>query len=250
MSVASTMNSRSLVAISIVIVIFMVIIGALPGPKSLHWVAIAALMVGFIVIIGKCINGRATGILIDERKVMSLSRFQITIWTVIIVSAYFTMASARIYAGMENPLDIAIDWRLWALLGISSTSLVGTPLILDSKKREKMVDAGKKGKLRRDLNADENLEGIVFVNKQDTDAKFSDMFEGDEAGNEGHVDMSKVQMFFFTIISALSYVVLLFKILDTSAPTSLPFLSEGLIALLTISHGAYLANKTVNHTST
>ena len=243
----STVGSGSLAAIAIVLVIFMVIIGALPGPKSLHWVAIAGLMVGFIVIIGKSINGRATGILIDERKVMSLSRFQITIWTVIIVSAYFTMASARIYAGVEDPLAIAIDWRLWALLGISSTSLVGTPLILDSKKRKKM-DVKKIGKLRSNVKADENVEGIVFVNRQVTDAKFSDMFEGDEAGNEDHVDMSKVQMFFFTIISALSYVVLLFNILDTSVPTSLPILPEGLIALLTISHGAYLTNKTVNHT--
>ena len=247
MSVTSTMSSRSLAAIAIVLVVFMVIIGALPGPKGLHWVAIAGLMVGFIVIIGKCINGRATGILIDERKVMSLSRFQITIWTVIIVSAYFTIASARIYAGVEDPLAIAIDWRLWALLGISSTSLVGTPLILDSKKRKKM-DVKKIGKLRSEINADENVEGIVFVNKQFTDARFSDMFEGDEAGNENHVDMSKVQMFFFTIIVALSYVVLLFNILDTSVPTSLPILPEGLIALLTISHGAYLTNKTVNHT--
>jgi len=245
--VTSTVGSGSLAAIAIVLVIFMVIIGALPGPKSLHWVAIAGLMVGFIVIIGKSINGRATGILIDERKVMSLSRFQITIWTVIIVSAYFTMASARIYAGVEDPLAIAIDWRLWALLGISSTSLVGTPLILDSKKRKKM-DVKKIGKLRSNVKADENVEGIVFVNRQVTDAKFSDMFEGDEAGNEDHVDMSKVQMFFFTIISALSYVVLLFNILDTSVPTSLPILPEGLIALLTISHGAYLTNKTVNHT--
>lgn len=249
MSVTPTISSRSLAAIAIVLVIFMVIIGALPGPKGLHWVAIAGLMVGFIVIIGKCINGRATGILIDERKVMSLSRFQITIWTVIIVSAYFTIASARIYGGVEDPLAIAIDWRLWALLGISSTSLVGTPLILDSKKRKKM-DVKKIGKLRSDVTLNENVEGIVFVNKQVTDAKFSDMFEGDEAGNEDHVDMSKVQMFFFTIISALSYVVLLFNILDTSVPTSLPILPEGLIALLTISHGAYLTNKTVNHTST
>lgn len=243
------MSSRSLAAIAIVLVIFMVIIGALPDPKGLHWVAIAALMVGFIVIIGKCINGRATGILIDERNVMSLSRFQITIWTVIIVSAYFTIASARIYSGVEDPLAIAIDWRLWALLGISSTSLVGTPLILDSKKRKEM-NVKKTGKLRSGVDADENVKGILFVNKQIDDAKFSDMFEGDEVGNEDHVDMSKVQMFFFTIISALSYVVLLFNILDTSVPTSLPILPEGLIALMTISHGAYLTNKTVNHTST
>jgi hypothetical protein len=58
-------------------------------------------------------------------------------------------------------------------------------------------------------------------------------------------------MFFFTIISALSYVVMLFSMLaDPSVPTKLPVLSDGLIAILTISHGAYLTNKTIDHTST
>lgn len=232
----------------------MVIVGLLPGPKSLHWILIAALIVGFIIAIGKSINGRSTGILIDERKVMSLSRFQITIWTVIIVSAYFTIASARIYAGTPDPLAIGIDWRLWALLGISSTSLVGTPLILDSKKRKAIKDE-EKGKLRDGVDSGKNVEGIVFVNEDVKDAKFSDMFEGDEAKNEAQIDMSKIQMFFFTIISALSYIVLLFNMLNTSEPSiltnpaSLPVLPEGLIALLTISHGAYLTNKTVDHTS-
>jgi hypothetical protein len=65
------------------------------------------------------------------------------------------------------------------------------------------------------------------------------------------VDISKVQLFFFTIISALSYVVTLFNILrSTDIPTELPILNDGLIALLTISHGAYLTHKMVDHTST
>jgi DNA polymerase family B len=85
----------------------------------------------------KVSNGRWAGILIDERKVMTLSRFQIIMWTVIILSAYFTMVNARIYASAlgapGDPLAIEIDWQLWAPLGISSTSLVGTPLIMDSR---------------------------------------------------------------------------------------------------------------------
>jgi hypothetical protein len=309
---SKTIDSRKLAGLAIVIVIGIVIIAALPfliGAlsvlKSVQWILIAGLMVVFLTIIGKSVNGRWTGILIDERKVMTLSRFQILIWTVIILSAYLTMVSARIYAGVDDPLAIEIDWTLWALLGISSTSLVGTPLIVDSKKK-KIIDEDKEAKKLRDIAArdkeirvvatsvesdridrqskaiqvipdnvksaiaqsqlqsieiqdkairdkviQDNTKGIVFVNKNDNDASFSDIFEGDEVGNEGHVDVSKVQMFFFTIISVLSYLVMLFVMLaDPSVPTRFPVLSEGLIAILTISHGAYLTNKTVDHTST
>jgi hypothetical protein len=244
------MGSASLGAIAIVIVIFIVVVGVSPIPSTMHWVGTAGLIIAFAAIIGKTVNGRWTGILIDERRVMSLSRFQIIIWTVIIVSAFFTIANARIYAGEADPLAITIDWRLWALLGISSTSLVGTPLILDGKKR-KVIAPRKEARSLQDITINDNVQGIVFVNALPGDARFTDIFEGDEVGNQRYVDMSKVQMFFFTIISALGYIVLLFNMLAApTPPTGLPVLPEGLIALLAISHGAYLTNKAVDHTST
>jgi hypothetical protein len=238
-------DSNTLAAIAIVIVIFIVIIGVFPIPRTMHWVGTAGLIIAFAAIIGKTVNGRWTGILIDERNRMSLSRFQIIIWTVIIVSAYFTIVNARIYAGEADPLAVAIDWRLWALLGISSTSLVGTPLIIDGKKK-KEVDP-----FEQTMFQEANRVGIVSVNPQVNDAEFADIFKGDETGNRDQVDISKVQLFFFTIISALSYVVTLFNMLkSTDVPTQLPILHDGLIALLTISHGAYLTHKTVDHTPT
>jgi hypothetical protein len=293
------LSSRWLTFAAIGIVIIIVIIGTVRFPETLpdqnnwRWIGIAVFIVFFLAIIGKAINGRWIGILIDERKVMSLSRFQIILWTVIIVSAYYTIASARILAPVDNPLAIAIDNSTLALLGISSASLVGTPLILYGKKG-KEVDEKKESKELQDIATraqkkpkksqekpqiehvaeqrnqedkdttnvseikgealldatKENRQGIVFVNRSDKEARFSDIFEGDEIGNERHVDMSKVQMFFFTIIAALGYVVMLFSALvPTTPPDSLPILPPGLIALLGISHGAYLANKTVNHTS-
>jgi hypothetical protein len=275
-------------------------IGKAPYAKSIVWAAIASVMVFSFLVIGKAIKDRWDGILIDERNVMTLSRFQIIIWTIIILSAYFTIAGAGIYAGKEDPLNVNIDWRLWALMGISSTSFVATPLILESKKRKTIDDEIEYKKLediksrqpsgsfseqrtspsnardellKLDVQKIDNtnvdailtkakeevkaelknnrVEGILFANIQATEAKFSDIFEGDEVGNESHVDVSKVQMFFFTIISALSYVVMLAVMFaDASVPEKLPILPEGLIAILTISHGAYLTNKTVDHTAT
>jgi hypothetical protein len=210
-----------------------------------YWILTAILMIFFLGTIGKAVNGRWTGILIDENNVMRLSRFQIVIWTVIILSAFLAIATSRMYAGNPDPLAITIDWRLWALLGISSTSLVGTPLILDDKKNKTL----KKDVLDENVYPLESRVGILFKNEQETDAKFTDIFEGDEVGNQKYVDMSKVQMFFFTIISALSYIVLLFNsFLSGTVLDSLPSLPVGLIAILTISHGTYLTYKIVDHT--
>jgi hypothetical protein len=254
-----TVSSRGVAIAGIAILIGMLIIGATPIQSSWRWVIIAILMVIFLALIGKDVNKRWTGILIDERKKMSLSRFQIIIWTVIIVSAFFTIAIVRIQAYAANPkevvdpLAIGIPWELWALLGISSASLVGSPLIINEKKQRNPDQA----KLQRKYNAAfanamiNSSEGIVAVNKYNSEAKFINKFMGDETGNNRHVDMSKVQMFFFTIISASSYAVLLFVMLfGTTIPKDLPVLPAGLLALLTISHGAYLTGKTVNHTPT
>jgi hypothetical protein len=317
---AKDYGQHLLVAAIILPIVMFILIAFFPSHpyvKSLVWAAIASIMVFLFLVIGRAIKKRWDGILIDERNVMTLSRFQIIIWTIIILSAYFTIVGARIYAGVKDSLDVDIDPTLWALMGISSTSFVGTPLILDSKKRKTIKndsDIENRRKLlaiarrkekdtkspeartdivestsrkaigvvleaikevdkerfkdikdqeiidklkKEDKEAitiqtikDNYTEGILFVNSQDTEAKFSDIFEGDEVGNEGHVDVSKVQMFFFTIISALSYVVMLVAMFaDASVPEKLPVLNEGLIAILTISHGAYLTNKIVDHTT-
>jgi len=240
------LNSSVLAGIAIGIVIVIFIAGfILHDRKEAYWILTAVLMIFFLGVIGKAVNGRWTGILIDERKVMSLSRFQIVIWTVIILSAFLTIATAGIFAGKSDPLNIKIDWHLWALLGISSTSLVGTPLILDDKKKKTV----RPEVMERNQYLNVPREGIVFKYLDDNSARFTDMFEGDETGNQLNVDMSKVQMFFFTVISALSYIVLLFnEFLAPGIPTSLPVPPEGLIAILTISHGTYLTYKIADHT--
>ena len=48
------------------------------------------------------------------------------------------------------------------------------------------------------------------------------MFEGDELSNTASVDLGKVQMFFFTIIVAFSYSVILFNNLANAGQQSGP----------------------------
>jgi hypothetical protein len=295
------------------IMIVVIILSAAPAvPKGLNWLIVIATMIGFIAIIGQSINGRLWGIFIDERKKMTLSRFQLVIWTLIILSAFLTIALERVYTNAPNPLDIALPTQLWALLGISTVSLVGSPLILSTKvpkkptddaiaraasstkqstqaqtiideeeekqaavkqksivdnraindEETKQVDAAQKSiadnraiinneKMRIEKNV--KTFGTLAINENSNDAKFSDMFNGDEVGNEPFIDMAKVQMFFFTILVAISYVVLLVNLIVTKEPaglTSFPVLSDGVIAILGISTAGYLANKTIDHTKT
>jgi len=212
-------------------------------------------------VLGLAITKRPFGILINERNLVSLSRFQMSLWTVVVLAAYFTFALARIKASindptLKDPLNIILDWHLWALMGISTTSLVGAPLILSTKK-DKDPDpsvipktARAVAELPADINA--NRQGTLYANPKMADARFTDMFQGDELVNTAHIDLAKVQMFYFTIIAVLAFFVLVFNAIVVSNPdlSHLPVLPDGLVAILGISNAGYLTSKGIDHTKT
>jgi hypothetical protein len=214
-------------------------------PGGFAWVVEAALMCAFLAIVGLVTCGKTLGVLIDSQKLVSLSRFQSVMWTVIVLSAYFTMAMRRLH--LDDPLAIAVDWHLWVLMGISMTSLVGTPLLQGWKKGMQPEDGSFKATAaaldQTEGEVDDTRRGILYGNPSIDDAAISDMFGGDEVGNAAHVDLGKVQMFFFTMVAALVYVVLIYTELDTKAAadlTSLPALTTAFIAVLGLSHAAHL----------
>lgn len=226
--------------------------------RSWNFIVVMASMLFFAVVVGVRVSGQPAGILINERNLISLARFQTVLWTLIILSAFLTMALLRIRFGVpegQGPLDIALDPKLWALMGISTVSLVGSPLIQSSKKT-KVPDqavANKTAKLTGETGANvvDNAQGTLYSNPKIQDASFSDMFEGDEVGNTAYVDLAKVQMFFFTIVAALSYFVILHSWIrnrTTGELAAFPELSQGFIAILGISHAGFLVNKSNDHT--
>jgi hypothetical protein len=241
---------------------------------QLCWGLVAIGLTIFLMLISTGITKHPLGFLINERNLMSLARFQTVLWTIIILSAYLVIAMARLVMNVPNPLEVAIDVKIWALLSISLTSLVGTSLI-NSTKTDKTPAPKEISKTASALAANNNLpsdataasavsvikdnnQGTLYANPSVTDARFSDMFEGDEVGNAAYVDIAKVQMFFFTIVVAISYIFLLLtdtlaKLATTANPetiNALPVLSSGMIALLGISHAGNLAGKGVNRTAT
>jgi hypothetical protein len=226
------------------------------------WELTFGLLVVFCLFLGWVISGWPLGILVGSRNLMSLSRFQTVAWTIVILSAFLTIAFRRIIApSVTAPLDMPMDPHLWALLGISTASLVGTPLILQNK-TAKDTDNDTVNKAAVALNEnpaviENNRQGTLYANTNIQDARVTDMFEGDEVGNTAYVDIAKVQMFLFTIIIIVAYC---YEVHDALSrldahkllPENLlmPALSAGVVGLLGISHAGYLGSKTADHTPT
>jgi hypothetical protein len=294
--------SKWMAIISSAVLILLILAAAWLLAPTEAWPSVLILLVVFFLVLGVSITQRPLGILVSEQNVMSLSRFQTALWTVIIISALLVIAIARVKNGVQpgengelsDPLNISIGNHLLALLGISATALVGSPLIAAMKKSktpnesvaqttaEELV---RTGNVPDSLNVaapapagaaiqaappaaavvaapaqalttsiTENAEGILYRNPTISDASFSDMFEGDEVGNTAHVDLGKVQMFYFTIIIAIAYIAALWKVISDGdlygANFSFPAFSEGMVGLLGISNAGYLAYKGVDHTKT
>lgn len=159
---------------------------------------------------------------------MSLSRFQMTLWTLIVLSAFFSIVLINI-RGNIGPLDalakITIPVELWVLMGISTASFGAANLILNNK-----------------LN---NNSDAVAVNADPVSARFPDMFLGDDALNKDSVDLSKVQMFYFTIILVFGYAAALGGVFLYKSDLQFPVIADGFLALLGISHAGYLSYKAV-----
>lgn len=332
------------------------------------WLVNMLVFAAIAVFLGKKISGRYAGVFIDERKQMSLSRMQMALWTVLLLSAWLTSVVSNYATGKKlsdskpsaqplhvtttpstlalspkaaNPgdrvsltgtgfgaakgsqnlniegiavgasdikswsdtqidfilptrewtvnqevrvgvtvndsstansettlvvlsstpnavssaLDVAIPSELWGALGISLVSLVGSPLVL-SKKRGQTASKAKVDDMifelaekdRLDDKSKPTAEGVLVVKDHSDDARFVDMFRGDEVSNSTYFDLSKVQMFFFTLALVFAYAVAIgemFLRAKGGMITSLPALSAGFVALLGLSHAGYLANKAV-----
>ncbi len=228
------------------------------APAGWNLLLVTSLMLVVMLVLGVAMTGSPFGVLINERNLISLSRFQMAVWTVVILAAYFTYVFVRMKDKSLDPLNVALDWHLWALLGISTTSLVGTPLILGTKK-DKEPERSVTRKTAAHFNEPEqdviaNKQGTLYANSTMKDACLTDMFQGDELGNTAQIDLAKVQMFYFTVIAVICFFVIVYRVVVSGDPPAsasfdhLPALPDGMVALLGISHAGYLTSKGANHT--
>lgn len=226
------------------------------GGPQWAWVLGLSLLLLLCLLIGEWLSKMAMGIFISERNLISLSRLQMVAWSVVIFSAYLIGIIQRIVHAVPNPFALEIDPYLWSVLGISTASFVGTPLVLSPK----MDTKASPGAITTAANLLQQPPGEVqqcaigklYSNPSPKDARFSDIFQGDEIGNTAQVDVSKVQMVIITVLLIGAYAVDLWAKLGSAGDFkafTMPTFSASQLQLLGVSHAGYLVFKAVNHTT-
>lgn len=188
--------------------------------------------------ISKMITTRFMGLFIDARNVMSLSRIQMFAWTVLVLSGFVAGAFWNVNHAIKDPIgSIVFDETLLVLMGISTTSLVASPLILSGK----------------ETSTADTTTAAIFTRPDLQEASWKDLFTGESTGNAKHLDLSRLQMFFFTVVVLVVYWVVLrdyFGQIEASKVVRkvdlLPSLPEGVLWLVGISHGGYLSMKAIS----
>jgi hypothetical protein len=162
-----------------------------PASSGIYsWLGIMGLLTVLTFVAGHGVTGRLLGCLIDGRNRMSLARLQTILWTLVILSAFLAGALIRISAGVSDSLVIGIPEQLWIVMGISITSLVGSPLIISSKKDKKPREEEKNKTIATLAEQGERTShdgitnvGQVIVKADPAQASISDLFKGDETAN-------------------------------------------------------------------
>ena len=222
----------------------------LPWGVYSSWIIAMIALTMFTLVVGRGVTGVWKGAFVDERFRMSLSRLQMLTWTVVIVAALGTMAIARAQRDPVNAMDVTVPPTVWALLGISTTSLIGSPLIKNTKKHPAAgLDPARAVEILAAMGkgADQvTVEGQVVKNTSLHDASFADLFMGEYVETFTLLDIAKIQMFFFTVLLVLAYAISVGKMLRSDPSlAALPDVGNGMLPLLGISHAGYLLSKTV-----
>jgi hypothetical protein len=193
------------------------------------WTAAAAILLIAMAAAGRISSGSYLGILRDSRGRYSLSRFQVLLWTTVVLSLLAAVFLARLIDGtISNALDIQIPQTVLLVLGISVGSTVTAGAI-------------KAGKDNQDQTS------IAASTGRDP-ARFSQVVlveEGKMADRA--VDVTKFQSLWITLILVTAYVAMAVSwIRGANSATELgvlPDLTGALVTLLAISHAGYLAGK-------
>jgi MFS family permease len=99
-------------------------------PPIWLWLIFAVILVALLAGLGKSTNGSWLGILIDSRNRMSLSRLQIALWTVMILSAYVALAlpcsmASTLISPTAQDVERCKAAHIQEMQGISDLSALG-----------------------------------------------------------------------------------------------------------------------------
>jgi hypothetical protein len=211
-----------------------------PHARQIAFLAAVALMILEFGLIGRGLARGWFGVIIDARKVMSLSRLQICGWTVTVLSALLVGAAFNIAGGQG--VGVSLPTELLAAMGISAASLAATPALLSLKADRTPADPALQEQPRT---------GAVATNAALKDAELADVITGDEVGNAETADLGKIQQLLVTLLLLGLYGVTVWRAFAGQGfVASLPPLDRQFVWLLGVSHASYLAYKAAPHTAT
>jgi hypothetical protein len=225
-----------------------------PAQLRTQWIAVELLFVVLCIVVGILVNGRPDGILINDRNRIGLERTQWVAWLIVLLGGYFVAAIWNVTQGTAFP---TMQTDLFALLGIVSISPVISNVIVDNKKnqspRSAAAPAAPAAAPPEQLTGgdDPRQIGVMDANKSPYEASWSDLYLGEEVADRYVVDISRLQKLIITVILVFAYAASLWRLFGQQpAPTALnmPEVGRDFLALLGISHGAYLASKTTTKT--
>ena len=151
-------------------------------------------------------------------------------------------------------------------MGISIASLAGSALVQENKRGKKPKPAepignntGREGNVQNGNSGEPvvQLAGILVIKEKPS---LLDLISGEEIGNQGRIDLSRLQNLFFTFIlvgmymgslgtlfrNAVSVAEAGAKIADNFPIMEFPALSTSFVTLLAISHAGYLTIKAID----
>lgn len=276
-----------LAALTTVIAFVVAGMWSIPPGRAGTWLLVLAALTASFACLGMATLGRPAAVLIDDRNMYSLSRLQVALWSLLILSAYLTAAMSNVMGAAPaaaesaaDPLVIAIPTAIWVLLGINVTAWIGSPMILGTKKQQEPARPVEAARTIQTLNAAAGAslpipaasparaggitpvepattpeplpvftnDGKILTKRSPLDAGVADFFRGEETGNGTKLDLGKIQLFYFTLIVAVVYGVGLFLRFGQDGPIrAFPDLDSSIVALLGISNAGYLTSKAVPH---
>lgn len=200
------------------------------------WLTCAMLILAVFVWVGKVSNSSMSGLLIDTRGRYSLTRLQLSLWTLVVVSLTAGVFAAKATVRGVDPLGFSVPAPVLGVMGVSLGSAVIATGVKAQKNRDRapFVAASPSGQAR--------FAQVLLVE------------EGPQADKT--VDVAKLQSFLITLFLVVAYVVLAvhtyagwgpgIPITGPGGITSLPDFNPTFLTLLAISHAGYLGGKLPN----
>jgi hypothetical protein len=213
-----------------------------PTTFQIYWAISGAVLVVCAALIGRAVKKGLTGILIDDRGRYSLNRFQLVMWTLLVMSTFLGLFFSSGYTAANLKIVFGIPQTLLVLMGISVGSATTAGAVKSGKDQNPQVRVAKAGLLppHPAAVAAAAAAGAAPPQPQVVPPKFSQVFLEEEGSQvDKVVDVTKFQNFFFTLALGIAYVVTVANMTQPNYPQFDP----NVMWLLGISHAGYVAGK-------